>query len=408
MLPRVDNTIRPVAAVSAVEAHTVVGSIADSRHEALDRIARLGVGKHIQAEVISKLNDGSFIVKLGGASARMSLPENVKTGDALSLTLIALNPRPTFELDNAQTKSAATAYFLSSSDETNDSDTASTQAGTGSKTAATNGANNTSALQKTARYEDHANQSATIAANTDPSSASTETKLSTAGKLIDLILHTPTNALNAQATAKAALINSNNALPPTPQLAQKLEQSIQQSGIFYESHVADWAQGKLPLAQLMLEPQANIAKAANVEQLPNSSQALQTTMNQALAPIVQAQLNTLEQQQILWHGQFMPNVPLEWKIEQKHSEQGQQDQQSSSEQTPAWQSTLNLHFPELGHIAATIQLHGEHLQLTLQANTAASANALQDHARELSSNLNDAGSPASPITIKFAIKLADT
>lgn len=47
--------------------------------------------------------------------------------------------------------------------------------------------------------------------------------------------------------------------PPVPELARALAQTVDHSGLFYESHLVEFASGIRPLAQLMQEPQAQWA-----------------------------------------------------------------------------------------------------------------------------------------------------
>ncbi|MHB8247802.1 MAG: flagellar hook-length control protein FliK [Acidithiobacillus sp.] len=46
---------------------------------------------------------------------------------------------------------------------------------------------------------------------------------------------------------------------PTAQLARALEGALRGSGLFYESHLAAWAQGRMPLATLLAEPQGALS-----------------------------------------------------------------------------------------------------------------------------------------------------
>lgn len=58
---------------------------------------------------------------------------------------------------------------------------------------------------------------------------------------------------------------------PTAQFAQALEGALRGSGLFYESHLAAWAQGSMPLAILLAEPQgalSNPRSSANPPWIP--------------------------------------------------------------------------------------------------------------------------------------------
>jgi hypothetical protein len=54
-------------------------------------------------------------------------------------------------------------------------------------------------------------------------------------------------------------------------LRQALHQLVQQSGLFYESHLAEWVQGGRPLAELKSEPQARLASPQSPPSAPPST-----------------------------------------------------------------------------------------------------------------------------------------
>ncbi|KWI57334.1 ribonuclease E [Burkholderia pseudomultivorans] len=67
-------------------------------------------------------------------------------------------------------------------------------------------------------------------------------------------------APGAPASAAAA---ARDATPPPPATALRaaLAQAVSESGLFYESHLAQWLAGQRPLAALLREPQARLAAA---------------------------------------------------------------------------------------------------------------------------------------------------
>ena len=106
MLSRADMSgIRPVA---AIEAPTATVTIADAKHETVSRLAQIALGQQVQAKVLSAMEDGTFLVRIAGTTARMNLPVEAKAGDTLQLTLAGTAPRPTFLLGQ-QANAAATA-----------------------------------------------------------------------------------------------------------------------------------------------------------------------------------------------------------------------------------------------------------------------------------------------------------
>ncbi|KVC50618.1 ribonuclease E [Burkholderia diffusa] len=59
--------------------------------------------------------------------------------------------------------------------------------------------------------------------------------------------------------------------PPVAALRAALAQAVSESGLFYESHLAQWLAGQRPLAALMREPQARLATAP-VQPAPDAAQ----------------------------------------------------------------------------------------------------------------------------------------
>ncbi|WP_136255285.1 flagellar hook-length control protein FliK [Onishia niordana] len=84
--------------------------------------------------------------------------------------------------------------------------------------------------------------------------ASTQTHFSASAQTIANVLDrfpAPLSTLRAQAPLMVASTNMGD----SSQLASRLQQSIETSGLFYESHVSKWYRGEMPRQQLMLEPQ---------------------------------------------------------------------------------------------------------------------------------------------------------
>ena len=79
------------------------------------------------------------------------------------------------------------------------------------------------------------------------------TRFSTAARIIaDLLMRFP--ASPAAIRAQAPLLSTHERMH-VAQLAARLRDSIESSGLFYEAHLLRWRAGTLPLAQLLREPQ---------------------------------------------------------------------------------------------------------------------------------------------------------
>lgn len=171
----------------------------------------------------------------------------------------------------------------------------------------------------------------------------------------------------------------------TKQLATSLRNALANSGLFYESHQAQWVRGERSTAQLLVEPQnqllenrlpansANQAAAllsgneANLSANASSpSSTAHTGTNNSpvakeLLPLVQQQLHTLETHQLTWVGPVWPGQEMQWEI------QGQPQHQSAQADERQWSTEMELALPKLGDVHAKLIFTGGSLQLTLQA-----------------------------------------
>lgn len=364
MLLRTDITgTRPLVQVSTPAFVTPVG---DARQESFERFAHIELGKQLQAEIISRFDDGSFLVKVADTGARMNLPDGPKVGDSLPLTLVAREPRPTFLL--GQQSSGAIA------------------------------------------------------------------SLSTTGKLIGNLLQAaqqegaPTSLIG-----KTALVSSSLMLEPAP-LAAALQDTLVNSGLFYESHVVQWASGERPRAELMREPQAKMDENTPDDTAPNAlkptsgasrapssdvaesshlqidhltgtivragvaasqedASQTQPVLDKGTAQLINLQLDTLERNRVAWQGELWPGQPLEWEV----SEDAPRNEAEHAEKS--WQSVVRLALPTLGSVAATIRLSGSDVQVQLRASSEAAATALRAHGPELASALGGSGSRLDYLTV---------
>jgi hypothetical protein len=141
--------------------------------------------------------------------------------------------------------------------------------------------------------------------------------------------------------------------PPTDaaELAKALEGALTRSGLFYESHQAQWIAGERTLEELMREPQAALKRTGD----PVHPQA---------TALVQQQLETLDSRQIVWSGQVWPEQSLEWRIE----EESRHDH-ASVETPAAWKTSLRLTLPRLGDVNAALSVAGSDVRITLSADT---------------------------------------
>ncbi|HEU4851115.1 MAG TPA: flagellar hook-length control protein FliK, partial [Telluria sp.] len=78
------NAALPVASPLAIE------PASDPRQQDLERALAGQLGKTMRGDVLAKMNDGSYLVKVAGAATRMMLPPSTPVGVPVSLHLVAL------------------------------------------------------------------------------------------------------------------------------------------------------------------------------------------------------------------------------------------------------------------------------------------------------------------------------
>ncbi len=183
-------------------------------------------------------------------------------------------------------------------------------------------------------------------------------------------------------------------------LEAPLRAALEQSGLFYESHQADWVAGHRDLAALRQEPQARLARAVQMGEGgappatdPHDGDTLSrasTTAPDALggagaadadvsgapatqtlppgvAALVDRQLQNLGTQQIHWSGPVWPGQTMEWEVR----EEGRDATDPSA--PAAWTSRLRLELPRLGTVEAVLRLRGGALSVELQVPDGARA-----------------------------------
>lgn len=325
-IPVQNNSIN-IRAIVPVDASAAIG---DAKQTAFER-ALLGLlGKQLQGEAVSRLDDGSFLVRIAGTAVRMHLPLNVQVGDMLDLTLLTTTPRPTFQL------------------------------GTGQNDATTS--------------------------------------LSSASKLISSLLQAAPQDQASTVVGSKAPIMTSPALDPE-HVTAALQHTLAFSGMFYEAHIVEWADGVRTLPDLMQEPQAKAA-----EQLLHASQSgtdttkLSAAINTELAQLVNQQLDALDYQRIVWRGEVWPGQAMEWEIQEDSSDQSNKD--NTDPQEKSWQSTVRFDLPMLGTVMATMHLTGDQLQIQVNANKESTAAYLKTSGQALATALEAAGIPLVSLSVK--------
>lgn len=316
---------------------------------------QLTPGQKVPAHVVANLPNGRFQVLIADKALDMNLPKNTQPGDTVELVFVTAKPRLTFILASDLGNVAATANGTNARPQVSLSETARFLGGL---------------LEKAAQPE-AAQTRATNIAQTAP-----------------LLSGAPEKTLD---------------------LAQTLRGALTQSGLFYESHQAQWVAGQRPISDLLHEPQGRLSPATANLATPNmnASELQQTTslmqnQNDALSgkplagaqpahpetlPIVRQQLEALDTRQVMWQGQVWPGQAMDWRIEERSArEQGCVDIEQ-----PEWQTSLHLVLPQLGEISARLILHPQGMRIQLGAAESATVKLMTEQRPALQQGMETSG-----------------
>ncbi|WP_269900017.1 flagellar hook-length control protein FliK [Paenalcaligenes faecalis] len=235
----------------------------------------------------------------------------------------------------------------------------------------------------------------TISASTTAATASATTASATTGASTPaLSLTTLANTIGGATT----LVNA---------FTQALTQNVQQSGMFYESHLAKLVKGQADPAQLRQQPQAELhhqsqqvaaksAKGSSLLQGKAPAEPLpSTTLQQAgidpsAQQLVRQQLDVLANQLFMWRGEAWPGAMMEWEIQRRHEEESQEKNPSSDNPDDLpWQTRLRVDLPRLGEVETRLYIDDKKLRMHIRAPAAATH--LTDNMQQLVQRLQAQG-----------------
>ena len=491
MLPRFDAAVMPVRPADGIGAGAAVG---EERQAAFQRTMQTMVGKSVTAEVMSRFNDGSSLVKVADNAVRMMLPPGVNVGDQVPLTVLSASPRPTFQLGTGTPGASPTVVYSEGaaadggealySPSLPSQQAAGQTAGTGRPPGAAvpgqpgqaeaGAAADPDALPGQARpgvaAGGPAGQPGTQPAVTRPGTEAAQAAaaqgkpadataagpaarplpigagqpaaaqaagtplpagavkpqslaatllgkapLTPSSELPELDHTTPQSTLSNTArvlttvlttaqggqVAQLALIGKTalfgSGLPATDALAQKLQDTISKSGLFYESHVTEWVKGERSLPELMREPQMQ-RMAQGGEHA--AARAAANGPDLTAAQMINQQLHTHEQGRVQWQGEAWPGQPMQWDVRREQREKDKQDG-GAGDETPEqiWRSGVRFRFPLLGEVSASVTLIGGQVHIQVQAGSDDTADTLRIHAGRLEQAMEAAGAPLSSLLI---------
>jgi hypothetical protein len=208
--------------------------------------------------------------------------------------------------------------------------------------------------------------------------------LSLTGRLLAATMLQPGEVPKPVSAAVAGPLQSGPNDDAAP-LSRALSQTLSGSGLFYESHQAEWVAGTRSLAQILQEPQG---------QLPASGPRAEQTIQTQAVPLVQQQLAALDLSAVLMNIEIWPRQWMRWTIEEHHSDEGAQQESQSN-----WSTSLHLELPQLGELNASLGFGLDGVRIRIQAANADSAALLQQHRADLQEALAAAGLPSASFVV---------
>ena len=216
----------------------------------------------------------------------------------------------------------------------------------------------------------------------------------TARMLSDIMQSVPERALPT-VSPPAPLLRQPSAVPA--ELALALRTALVRSGLFYESHLANWVAGQDSLDGLMQEPQnrqaTEAARSASALALPDATGTTEPKQANPMHTLLSQQLQVLESPHLAWRGELWPGQMLEWQIKQGiDPEQDHQKHPVEQQGQAGWESRLKLTLPQLGTLNVHIKLDANQaFSIRMVPEQAETAPLLQENQPQLIEQLSAAG-----------------
>ena len=228
----------------------------------------------------------------------------------------------------------------------------------------------------------------------------------TARMLSDIMQRVPERALPTLAPT-APLLAQATAVPA--ELALALRTALVRSGLFYESHLANWVVGQDSLDGLMQEPQnrqeAETSRSTLALALTDTKGAADPKLANPMHTLLTQQLQVLESPQLAWRGELWPGHMLEWQIRQGVDPQSDAPNTVlSAEAKNGWESHLKLTLPQLGTLNVFIKLDAQQaLSIRMVPEQSETAPLLQHHQPQLVEQMAAAGCTLQSVKVEHDV-----
>ena len=216
----------------------------------------------------------------------------------------------------------------------------------------------------------------------------------TARMLSDIMQRVPERALPTLSSPGPLLAQATIA---PAELALALRTALVRSGLFYESHLANWVAGQDTLDGLKQEPQnrqtTETARSAMALALTDAKGGADPKLVNPMHALLTQQLQVLESPQLAWRGELWPGHTLEWQIRQGVEPQNDDPNTAFARgEKDGWESHLKLTLPNLGTLNVYIKLDAQQaFSIRMVPEQADTAPLLKQHQPKLAEQLAAAG-----------------
>ncbi len=215
--------------------------------------------------------------------------------------------------------------------------------------------------------------------------------------LPDVLLADPDNTTpNTRAVAQttpqsqaqqAQSVNTSNQLNNSLAgvLAKQVSAAVENSGLFYESHLQQWANGQRSTDQIAREPQARFGQ----EQVISEKGLNPSAVDQSVK-LVTAQLAALDNNRISLALSGLLGHPVQIDIEPDHEQAGDQEEPNSEEPARPWVARLKLDMAHLGELNVRVRMVGSQCDVQI-TGSARSKQVIDPHWQTFRQAMDDKG-----------------
>ncbi len=188
----------------------------------------------------------------------------------------------------------------------------------------------------------------------------------------------------AQQTQSVNTLNNlNNSLAGV--LARQVSAAVENSGLFYESHLQQWANGQRSTDQIAKEPQARFGQDQVISEKGLNPAAVDQSVK-----LVTAQLAALDNNRISLALSGLLGHPVQIDIEPDQEEPSEQDQQNNEEAARPWVARLKLDMAHLGELNVRVRMVGSQCDVQI-TGPARSKQAIDPHWQTFRQAMDDKG-----------------